>query len=57
MRHLITLALLIAAIICYAVSWNTAATAMFAIGGVFEFVFWSRLIPSSKSSAGTTPAA
>ena len=57
MRHLITLALLVAAIICYAVSWNTGAIAMFAIGGVFEFVFWSRLIPSSKSSAGTTPAA
>ncbi len=56
-RYLITLALLVAAIICYAASWNTGAIALFAIGGLFELAFWLRLIQSSKSSAGTTPAA
>jgi len=56
-RHLITLALLVAAVICYAASWNTGAIALFAIGGVFEFAFWSRLIRNPKSPAGNTPAA
>jgi len=56
-RHLVTLALLVAAVICYAASWNTGATALFAVGGVFEFAFWSRFIRSPKSPAGNTPAA
>jgi hypothetical protein len=56
-HHLITLALLVAAVICYTASWNTGAFALFAIGGVFELAFWSRLIRSPKSPAGDTPAA
>jgi len=56
-RHLITLALLVAAVICYAASWNAGAIALFAIGGVFELAFWSCLIRSSNSPAGNTPAA
>ena len=56
-HHLITLALLVAAVICYAASWNTGAIALFAIGGVFELAFWLRLIRSSKSPAGNPPAA
>jgi hypothetical protein len=56
-RHLITLALLVAAVICYAASWKTGAIVLFAIGGVFELAFWSRLIRNPKSPASNTPAA
>ena len=45
-----------AAILCYAASWNTGAIALGAIGGVFEFIFWSRILRRPKSSSGTTPA-
>jgi hypothetical protein len=56
-RHLITLALLVAAVICYAASWNTGAIALFSVGGAFELAFWFRLLRGPKPSAGTTPAA
>ena len=44
MRRFVTLAWLVAALACYASGLEKGGTALFAIGIVFEIVFWARLL-------------
>jgi hypothetical protein len=56
-RHTITFAVLAAAVLCYVAGWNDGGAALLAAGGVFELIFWSRILRGSKSSSGSKPAA
>jgi hypothetical protein len=46
MKHrLATAALLLAALGCYGFGLETGATALLALGGIFELAFWARAFP------------
>jgi len=43
LRHLVPVACLLGASICYLLSFQTGVGALFAAGGIFEFAFWMGL--------------
>ncbi len=46
MKHrLVTAALLLAALACYGIGLDSGATALLALGGIFELAFWARAFP------------
>jgi hypothetical protein len=51
LRHLIPLACLLGAGICYVFSFQTGAGALFAAGGIFEFAFWVGLGRTRKQAS------
>ena len=44
-HHLTTAILLIAALVCYGFGLESGATALLALGAVFELWFWARAVP------------
>jgi hypothetical protein len=54
-RHATTFAFLAAAILCYIAGWNDGGAALLAAGGIFELVFWSRILRGSKLSSKNEP--
>jgi hypothetical protein len=43
-HHLVTLLWLVAALTCYAAGMQATGTGLFAVGFVFEIIFWTRLL-------------
>ena len=48
MRHLITLACLVAAFAAYSIGWGRGITVFVVIGIIFEGIFWVRLLRKKK---------
>jgi hypothetical protein len=44
MKHLITLGFLVAAFIMYELAHGQVADILFCIGGIFELIFWRRVL-------------
>lgn len=52
-RHLVTIALLVAALALYVLGIKGWGLAFFVAGGVFELLFWVRLISSSTPTTSS----
>jgi hypothetical protein len=55
-RHLITVLVLLAALVCYRIGFGAGAFALVAAGGALELWFWVRLLRGKPRSASAPPA-
>jgi len=51
MRHLITLACLVAAFAAYTIGWGQGGTSFVVIGIILESMFWFRLLRKKKQQS------